>query len=191
MKTTDEEIVSIILQHEGGDYTDDPDDPGGPTKWGITQSILSLYLRRDVTANDIRALSRDMAAKIYTEIFIRPFDRVADPLRVSAIDMGVNAGVFQSVILLQETIGALVDGVIGPKTIALSGTREWTPLYTGVRLGFYETLVHAKPKLIKYRSGWRSRAMVFYSATATSVRQMSKRSTLRNAPVFGFTGKAY
>ena len=36
MKTTFDEIIEIVLEHEGG-YVNDPDDAGGETKYGIAK----------------------------------------------------------------------------------------------------------------------------------------------------------
>ena len=36
MKTTFDEIIEKVLEHEGG-YVNDPDDLGGETKYGITK----------------------------------------------------------------------------------------------------------------------------------------------------------
>ena len=33
---TDDDIIDGIIRREGSTYTNDPADPGGPTKYGIT-----------------------------------------------------------------------------------------------------------------------------------------------------------
>ena len=38
MKTTFDEIIEQVLEHEGG-YVNDPDDPGGETKFGIAKKF--------------------------------------------------------------------------------------------------------------------------------------------------------
>ncbi len=40
MKTTFDEIIEVVLEHEGG-YVNDPDDAGGETKYGIAKKMLS------------------------------------------------------------------------------------------------------------------------------------------------------
>ena len=36
MYTEFDEIIEVVLKHEGG-YVNDPDDPGGETKYGISK----------------------------------------------------------------------------------------------------------------------------------------------------------
>lgn len=53
--------VALVLLHEGEEYTNDPDDAGGPTKWGITIPDLPS----GGTASDIQSLTKDQAIAIY------------------------------------------------------------------------------------------------------------------------------
>lgn len=188
---TDQSIIDMILLHEGGRYTNDPVDRGGPTRWGITIPVLSLYLGRKATANDIRNLSKETASKIYHMQFVSPFSRLPDPLRVNVIDMGVNAGQFRAIWLLQQTIGAAVDGKLGPQTIGMSASREWNPHYIGVRLAFYEDLIIANRSQIKWRNGWRNRALSFEEVTARKMMLFRREPIYWNRrPLFGRMGKA-
>jgi lysozyme family protein len=185
---TDEDIIDRIILAEGGIYTNDPDDAGGPTRWGITIPVLSKHRKRQVNANDIRILARDEAEDIYRVQFVRPFDGIGEHVRVNAIDFGVNAGVYRAVFLLQQIIGADTDGKIGLQTRSLSSLRNWNDLYVGGRLSFYEDLIISKPHNRKWRNGWRNRAMSFVSGTP--LRMMSSEERKRGTPMFGFMGKA-
>lgn len=187
---TDAEILHMILLHEGidGEYSDDPADSGGPTKYGITIPVLARHRgvsSASLTFRDIELLERPEAEAIYLERFIRPFAGVADPVRLNAIDMGVNAGQSRAIRLLQQTIGAHVDGSIGLETIRLTRVRDWNGLYTGVRLGFYESLVERAPKNLKWRHGWRNRALSFDAA------RTMPRTLPASRPIFERVGKAW
>ena len=59
MKTTFEEIIEIVLEHEGG-YVNDPDDAGGETKYGIAKRWYP-----DV---DIKNLTKEQAKKYIIKI---------------------------------------------------------------------------------------------------------------------------
>ena len=64
MLTVDEMIRDILLS-EGG-FVNDPDDPGGPTNWGVTiytMCRLGLDLDRDGDIEDVRALPMGMARR--------------------------------------------------------------------------------------------------------------------------------
>ena len=39
---TFDEIIEVVLKHEGG-YVDDPDDKGGATNFGVTQASYSQF----------------------------------------------------------------------------------------------------------------------------------------------------
>ncbi len=184
---TDKDIVNTIILHEGGRYTNDPADAGGPTRWGITMPVLAAHRKRTVTAHDIRLLTRAEAEDIYTIRFVRPFDGISGTLRTNVIDMGVNAGQQRAIILLQQTIGVTVDGRLGPLTVAATTTRDWNIIYGGVRILFYENLILSKPVNIKWRNGWRNRAISFITP---QLRRGRVRLGPSQEPVFGFMGKA-
>lgn len=172
--TGDEQIIATILLHEGSTYTNDPDDAGGPTKFGITLAELTAWRGHPCTADDVRDLTRDEAATIYRARYLRPFDMVPNPLRINVVDFGVNAGVRRATITLQEMVGATVDGWIGAETVRLAQARyttDWNDLYVGFRLAFYEGLILAKPTQIKFRNGWRSRAFSFLSTKPKALRR--------------------
>lgn len=184
---TDYEIVRMILLHEGidGEYTNDILDAGGPTRWGITIPVLAQHRGVPVTAHDIQNLSREEAESIYIARFIHPFADIADPLRANVIDMGVNAGQRRATILLQQCMGAGVDGIVGTETRVLSHRREWNDLYVGTRLAYYERLIENSPSQMKWRRGWRNRALSFDSKKATP------RTLYTSTPIHERVGKAY
>lgn len=184
--SADVAIVDLILLHEGSIYTDDPTDAGGPTKYGITLLTLRNWRHANVTADDVRNLTREEAIAIYTALYIRPFDGLPEPLRVNAIDFGVNAGQRRGIVTVQQIVGTGTDGVIGPATIAAARLRDWNPPYVGARLHFYEQLIASNPSQIKYRNGWRNRALSFLADNVLSFRGRAGRG-----PIHGATGKAW
>jgi lysozyme family protein len=180
------EITDEIIAREGG-YVNDPDDPGGATKYGVTLGTmrrLGLDLDRDgrVTAADVRRLTRAQAAEIFVEhYFVRT--RVAElpeVLRASVFDMYVNAGA-NAVRLLQRMlrdmrIEVAVDGVIGPQTIAAARTAvaaapgRIADAYGIARRNYYYALAEGRPASRKYarrrdggKGGWIVRAEEFIS----------------------------
>ena len=58
------DCLAFTFQEEGG-YTNDPNDPGGPTKFGITQQTLAIWRGDSVTAEDVQALTINEATAIY------------------------------------------------------------------------------------------------------------------------------
>ena len=51
-------VIRLVFGHEGG-YSNHPEDPGGPTKFGITAKTLGSYRRlgRDATPEEVRGLT--------------------------------------------------------------------------------------------------------------------------------------
>jgi len=105
--------LEVILEHEGGDeITNDPLDPGGVTKWGISA--------RAFPGVDIPNLTREQASEIYRQHY---WDRVrGDEMPVGVdlcvFDSAVNQGSGTAVKCLQRAVGASADGVLGPATLA-------------------------------------------------------------------------
>lgn len=177
-------IAKEIVAREGG-FVDDPDDPGGATKHGVTLHTLrrlGLDLTGDgrVTLADLHRLTEDQAVAIFVDhYFLRP--RVVDipePLQPTVFDMYVNAG-GNAVRLLQQLVRKMgfavaVDGVIGPKTIAAvarahaAAPDHIVDAYGIDRRNYYFALADRRPASRKYarsrsggKGGWITRAEEF------------------------------
>jgi lysozyme family protein len=122
-------IINGIIDREGG-YVDDPADRGGETRFGVTADVARSYGYE----GSMRDLPRDLAATIYADLYWHTLhlnDVAAISIRIAAelADTGVNMGVETAGQFLQRALNALndgaslypdlvVDGVIGPRTIA-------------------------------------------------------------------------
>lgn len=181
-----QEIAKEIVAREGG-YVNDPDDPGGATKHGVTLGTmqrLGLDLTGDgkITAGDVRALTRERAEQIFVEHYYhRP--RIADLpacVQPSVFDMYVNAGA-NAVRILQRLLAEMGhdiadDGGIGPRTIAAAAAAEaaapalFADAYGIARRNYYYALGDARPASRKFarrrdggKGGWITRAEEFIS----------------------------
>jgi len=98
-----------LIDSEGG-YTNNPADPGGETKFGIS--------KRAYPHLDIANLTLEQAKAIYkTDYWNKALcPSFPDPLRFQLFDTAVNSGPRQAVVLLQRGLGVADDGVAGPKT---------------------------------------------------------------------------
>ncbi len=99
-----------LIGHEGG-YVNHPADPGGETNFGIS--------KRSYPSEDIKGMTLDRAKLIYRRDFWGPAgcDAVPACIRFDLFDMAVNAGVRRAAQTLQRAVGAVEDGVIGPRTL--------------------------------------------------------------------------
>ena len=79
-----EKCMAVIEKWEGG-FDNDPDDPGGPTNMGITQSDLARWRQKPVTVDDVRNLTRDEACQIYREFYWKPINGDKLPLAAAQL----------------------------------------------------------------------------------------------------------
>lgn len=117
-----ENALNIILDHEGG-YSDDPDDPGGATNFGITHKTLSEYRGRTATPNDVKRLRREEAQDIYRRYYwdVCQCEILKSGVDLMIFDSAVNQGPGRAIRFLQESIHVHPDGIIGPITMSAAG----------------------------------------------------------------------
>lgn len=101
----------ISPEYEGG-YSNDPTDPGGETKFGISKASYPSL--------DIKSLTRDQVKPIYKADFWGPAgcDIVPDELKYPLFDFAVNSSPRRAVKTLQKRLGVTADGSLGPVTLA-------------------------------------------------------------------------
>ena len=152
--------VEVVLEHEGG-YVNDPRDPGGETKYGIS--------KRSYPDLDIASLTREDAIAIYHRDWWRRYgyDRLQDDaVATKLLDMAVNMGPATAHRLLQEVLVFLgynvaVDGIIGPQTIGAANKADPKRLLQALRWKAaerYFRLVEQRPQSRAFLIGWLRRA---------------------------------
>ncbi|PVA11790.1 peptidoglycan-binding protein [Pelagivirga sediminicola] len=180
------EIAREIVAREGG-FVNDPDDPGGATKYGVTVHTmrrLGLDPTGDgkIDAEDVHRLTAAEAEDIFVQHYYqRPgIGRLPQILRASVFDMYVNAGA-NAVKILQRLLGQMgqqvqVDGLIGPQTVAAADAAagaapgHLADAYAIARRNYYLRLADRRPASRKYarsragtKGGWILRAEAFMS----------------------------
>lgn len=158
-----EKSVAIVLAHEGSRFTNDPNDAGGPTKFGITLPTWAEYFGKAGQASDIQNLTVDVATAIYKKLYwdAMGLDLITDPsVALCLFDQGVLQGKSTVIHKMQELVGINSDGVIGPMT-ALAINKE-----PGQKLAFrfiradlhrYNKIVAGKLSQIEFLDGWDDR----------------------------------
>src|SRR5581483_11873606 len=99
--------VDFVLAAEGG-IVDDPSDPGGLTRFGISQRAYPNLDIRRLTLADAKALYR----KDYWDAC--SCDKLPPGIAFVVFDAAVNQGVSASIRMLQRAVSVKEDGVIGP-----------------------------------------------------------------------------
>lgn len=122
--------LAFVLQHEGG-YVNDPTDPGGETKWGIS--------KRAHPQLDIRNLTPEQAAQIYTDEYWGPAgcDSLPFPLCSAVFDTATNVGVSRAVEWMKQS----------------KDVKE----FLDTRKRYYYSVINKNPPSIKYLRGWLNR----------------------------------
>lgn len=148
--------IEVVLANEGG-YSNDPNDPGGETNWGIS--------KRSYPTVDIKNLTRDEAIAIYQRDFWK-FDGVTDQQVANKIfDLYVNHG---NLSLVQRALGRLEvgpivpDGKWGPQTESAVNSADPQRLLQAIRLewamAILQRVVGDNSQAV-YARGWLGRAI--------------------------------
>lgn len=170
----DTRIQGIIAKE--GNYSNDPKDRGGATKWGITEATARAF----GYTGDMRVMSRDHAISIYRARYWQQpgFDRIEtiDPaIAIKLLDWGITSGPTVGVKALQRALNSLnreaaaypdvaVDGVAGAVTmqalrsfVAARG-REGRLVLLGMLAAqqsvFYMAIAETRPANERFEYGW-------------------------------------
>ncbi len=174
MSKSVEVMIDDIIRREGG-FTDHPADRGGPTNFGITHKTLARYLGRKVTRDDIRRLSRELAAEIYRRsYYLEPrIDTLPKSIRAFLFDSAVNHGPRRAIRFVQQVCNAAsfgplsVDGLLGPATRrrTVAAERQMGPWLLAAlaeeRRMFYRLIVERDPSQRVFFKGWMNRLAEF------------------------------
>ncbi len=111
--TSFDDAFQALLGNEGG-YVDNPADPGGATRWGITQRVA----RKGGYQGDMRTLPVETAKKIAKAFYWDPLhcDEYDPRIAFQLLDANYNGG--KTVLWAQQAAGTAADGVLGPETVA-------------------------------------------------------------------------
>ena len=128
----------------GATISDDPEDPGGLTRWGISQKAYPL--------EDIRNLSEARARFLFRRDYWNACqcDQFPEAVAIALADAAFNQGAGTAIRLLQTAVGVPADGVLGPVTRAAVARQP--------AIALQDFLSHRLVRYAKgsetYRRGW-------------------------------------
>ncbi len=152
-----EKAFSFTLKSEGA-YTNDPKDPGGETKFGIS--------KKSYPGEDIKNLTIERAKEIYYKDFwiLSNCDKLVSlgyPLTAIALfDGSVNCGISTSKKFIQRFLKVTDDGILGPNTLGKLSIYSDSQVVEGIlieRKKYYDLIIIKNPNLEKFRNGWNNR----------------------------------
>ena len=156
-------FLDYIFEVEGG-FTDDENDRGGKTNWGITEEEA----REFGYTGDMRNLTKDFAKNIYLKKYYlgNKLDKVVnDKVALSICDWAVNSGrngTKNAQIAINQLTNANldVDGIIGNKTLeALNAIdpEKFLEVYHNLQRIYYKGKVEADRTQERFLTGWLNR----------------------------------
>jgi len=142
-----QKIIDRIIEVEGG-YTNNPNDSGGPTRFGITEAVA----REHGYTGSMKDLPRQVAFDIFSHAYwaaVKADDllKLSEAITAEVVDTGINCGVGVAQEFLQRALNVfnnraqryddiIVDGHIGARTLhaldAYLQQREGTVLITAL-----------------------------------------------------------
>ena len=155
------QALEVVLAHEGG-YVNDPADPGGETKYGIS--------KRSYPHLDIKSLTKKQAAEIYyRDWWLKyTYGDIADlAVATKAFDLSVNMGSANAHRILQRAVNwtekkqLKVDGILGSKTLTAVNQADPVRVVQAMRFAaaeYYYLLAKNRSASRKYLFGWLNRA---------------------------------
>ena len=156
-----ERALKHVLEFEGG-WTNDPQDPGGPTNKGITLEVYAENKGVKVSRRNHHALMkelREIPDGLVREIYLKRYWLRAGcegfPSAVAFIhfDAAVNHGPTRAIKMVQQVVGVDVDGEIGPISLAAINNGDLRAIvngYANLRDRFYRSLHHFP----RFGRGW-------------------------------------
>jgi uncharacterized protein (TIGR02594 family) len=156
-----ERALAHVLEMEGG-YDDDPYDPGGPTNQGITLAEYARDRGVEVTIDNLAPLKADLKSipsatvrRIYHDRYwlSASCPELPTALAFFHFDAAVNQGVAGAARMLQQSVGADLDGEIGPLTLAAIAAQPVAltlAAYADIRRQHYRSL----SQFWRFGNGW-------------------------------------
>ena len=144
MKDNFDVCLAALLSHEGG-FVNHKADPGGMTNLGVTRRTWEMYVGKPVEEADMRALTPAMVAPLYKKNYWdkAKCDALPSGVDYAIFDMAVNSGTGRAARTLQQALGLIDDGIIGPNTLAAINGKNVQDLIKkicDIRLAFLQHL---------------------------------------------------
>jgi lysozyme family protein len=163
-----EEAIALVLRNEDPHLTGVvTEDAGGRTRFGIAERFHPELGDEFYEGSAESAL--EVAREIYRSDYWRAIhgDEIRDQsIATKLLDMAVNMGIRQAIVLCQRALNALglqlrEDGVIGSRTLAAINYADASLLSAYLReccAAFYQHLAAVRPEAQQYLHGWLLRA---------------------------------
>jgi lysozyme family protein len=160
-------LAPFILKWEGG-FADDPADLGGATNMGVTIGAWKScgYDKDgdgDIDVDDLHLLTReDVVNRVLKPHYWDKWkaDLITSQSVANILVDWVWASGVHGIKIPQRLLGVVVDGIVGPKTIAAVNSRNPRELFDLIKIArfdFIEDICRKRPANNKFKRGWMNR----------------------------------
>lgn len=162
-----QKLHSFVKRWEGG-FVNHPEDNGGATNMGITQVTLAEWRKSEVSVEDVRALTRDEADRIFRAKYYNHCrcSELPERTAMAVYNGAVLHGTRRSIRYLQTAFNDLgltlngevleVDGVLGPKTLAAAKQTDSASLAVAY-MDIQDTVFRGHEDFDTFGVGWLNR----------------------------------
>lgn len=172
--------IDYVLENEGTEFVNHPNDKGGPTRFGITLKTLQSHRGKECCAEDVKRISRKEVLAIYEAHYWSPLklkDLMDQNVATAIFDIAVNCGpsvagmcaqsaaneqIAEAVKLGAEKLKPLaLDGKLGPESIAEINTLSRGQMVRALQkhlMAHYIGVVKKDPSQMVFMKGWAARA---------------------------------
>ncbi len=165
-----EDAFKYLIENEGHQFTNDPRDSGGATKYGVTQRAYERWVGHVVLSTDIKDLQIQTAKKFYFDLYWKGVgcDKITSKaVAISIFDTGVLYGTFNSARMAQKAanlclgISLSMDGLLGQKSLEAINSmdeNEFLMKFNMLIMQRIDAVILSSHKNEAYRKGWMRRA---------------------------------
>lgn len=157
-----DEALGYLLEEEGG-WSNNVNDSGGKTMFGVTQATYDAYkLHKGLATQPVNLITHEEARDLYDTMYWRTAycDKLPWPISYLTFDAAVNSGPSRSVKWTQAGLGVSADGAVGPGTLAAASTAVSTGDAKTIlsivdqRVQFLCNIVKNQPTQLTFLLGW-------------------------------------
>lgn len=158
-------LVPFIRKWEGG-FVNDPLDKGGATNMGVTIATYRNYRKQKgysaTTVDDLKRMTLIEWQEIFKRLYWNRWraDEIGSQSVANILVDWVWASGVWGIKIPQRILGASIDGVVGPATLATLNSKDARTAFDAImaaRVQFIDDICRKTPANERFRRGWLNR----------------------------------
>ena len=155
------DCLVFILKWEGAEFTNDPADKGGPTRYGITKRDYDEFLRSNgKLPQSVEFITLEEVHQIYTASYWSPVkaEETPSPLDLVCFDAATLMGVSRAISLLRSALKIPTGSASGIDYHSISDPVALSLSIISAREARYRAIVAADHTQARFLKGWLNRS---------------------------------